>query len=92
MCNVTIFESLLFVLVLAAIFSFYELVTSLSIRHFTVGENLVHIVMTLSFRAQEKRKALLIWLGKQNADIIYKRCGKHLEISVERANDFCTWF
>ena len=49
-CNVRIFESLLCVLVLAAIFKFYELVTSLSIRHFTVGENLVHIVMTLRIR------------------------------------------
>lgn len=50
MCNVIIFESLLCVLVLAAIFTFYELVTSLSMRHFTVGENLVHIVMTLKIR------------------------------------------
>ena len=50
MCNVIIFESLLCVLVLAAIFTFYELDTSLSIRYFTVGENLVHIVMTLKIR------------------------------------------
>ena len=50
MCNVIIFESLLCVLVLAAIFTFYELVTSLSIRYFTVGESLVHIEMTLKIR------------------------------------------
>ena len=43
------FLSLCCVLVLAAIFKFYELVTFLSIRHFTVGENLVHIGTVLSF-------------------------------------------
>ena len=50
MCNVIIFESLLCVLVLASIFTFYELVTSLSIRHFTVRENLVRIVMKIRER------------------------------------------
>ena len=49
MCNVRIFESLLCVLVLAAIFKYYELDT-LSIRHLTVGENLAYIVMTLKIR------------------------------------------
>ena len=52
-------------------------------RHFTVGEKLALILTfekanlnfkTLSlnvrgFRSQGKRKALLIWLGKQNADV-----------------------
>ena len=79
--------SLLRVLVIVAIFKYYQFVSSnwtpFSMRHFTVGEKLALILTfekanlnfkTLSlnvrgFRSQGKRKALLIWFGKQNADV-----------------------
>ena len=48
-------------------------------------------------RSPEKRKALLIWLQKQNVDIIFLQdtySTKEVEnrISVERPNVFCTRF